>query len=261
MTRSRAATVALWLGVCLLAASACSREPSTPEEKRQHGLDLVRRMSDVVAKAPAFTVSTSDTRTVTRRGQPVTVRTMRTFGLRRPDRAAFTVSGDRVDVKGYYADGKLTLVSAPEKVWARVRAERTLDDTLDRLAERFEIQMPMADFLYSTPFDALIGKESSGGYVGRETIDGVECAHVSFSDAAAEWHLWLPVSGDPLPKKYRLTDKGGRTQATAEVVFERWDLTAQPDAASFTASVPGGFERIDMTSRDSPSQTTPAGAR
>jgi hypothetical protein len=59
----------------------------------------------------------------------------------------------------------------------------------------------MADFFYSSPYDALIGAEATGGYVGRETFEGVPCVHVAYQHPAVDWDLWVPEQGDPLPKK------------------------------------------------------------
>ena len=108
------------------------------------------------------------------------MRTTRRLVVRRPDRLALQVTGD-IDLRGWYDGQKLTFVSDQQKVWARVNGAPTIDDTLDRLADRLAMPMPMADFLYSSPFEALIGTKSAGGYVGRETIDGVPCVHVAYS--------------------------------------------------------------------------------
>jgi hypothetical protein len=228
-------------------AGACAREPATPADTRAHGQALVRAMSDRLAKATAFTVKTRDTRT--RSGQSQPVRTERTFSVRRPDRVAFTALGEQSDLKGWYRDGKVTLVSPGARVWARVRGDATIDDTLDRLAERFEMQMPMADFFYSAPYDALIADGMKGGYVGRETIDQVACAHITFADDLVEWRLWLPESGEPLPKKYRVTAKRLRGQPTSEVLFLDWNLTTPAPDSAFEPQVPDGFERIPVASR------------
>ncbi len=245
--------------------AGCGREPAAPADPRAHGEALVRRMSDRLASARALTVKTRDTRS--RNGQPQPTRTERTFTVRRPDRVAFTAVGDQGDLRGWYTNGKVTLVSPSAKVWGRVRGDATIDDTLDRLAERFEMQMPMADFLYSAPYDALIADGMKGGYVGRESIDRVMCAHVSFADDLVEWHLWLPESGEPLPKQYRVTAKRLRGQPTSEVLFLAWDLTTPPSDAIFEPQVPDGFERIVVAARhvepspgSAPLSTTATGA-
>ena len=42
--------------------------------------------------------------------------------------------------------------------------------------------MPIADVIYSLPYEAFIGRDTKGGFVGRETIDGIECAHLGYTD-------------------------------------------------------------------------------
>ena len=203
--RARAGIV-LIACVAWLAGASCSREPTTPEAKRQRGDEIVRKMSDHLARARTFAVETTDTRTRAKGGKEITVRTTRRLLVRRPDRLALRVGGD-MDLRGWYDGSKLTFVSDPQKVWARVNGAPTIDDTLDRMADRLAMPMPMADFLYSSPYEALIGTKSTGGYVGRETIDGVSCFHVAYTHPAVDWDLWVPDSGDPLPKKLRVTAK------------------------------------------------------
>ena len=57
-----------------------------------------------------------------------------------------------INLRGWYNGRKLTFVSDPQKVWARVNGAPTIDDTLDRLADRLAMPMPMADFLYNSPY-------------------------------------------------------------------------------------------------------------
>jgi hypothetical protein len=231
--------------VALLAATGCSREPSTPEARRQRGDEIVRRMSDHLARAQAFTVETTDSRPRARAGKEVTVRTTRQLSLRRPDRLAMRVTGD-IDLRGWYDGSKLTFVSDPQKVWARVNAAATIDETLDRLAERLAMPLPMADFFYSSSYDSLIGPESTGGYVGRDTIDGVPCLHVAYQHPAVDWDLWVPEEGDPLPKKFRITDKASSRPRTTEVAFKTWTFGGAVADATFVPEVPAGYERIPV---------------
>ncbi len=148
--RARTALALIWCVACL-AAAGCSREPTTPEARRQRGDEIVRRMSDHLAHAQNFAVETTDVRTRSRGGKEITVRTTRRLTLRRPDRLALNVSGD-IDLRGWYDGSKLTFVSDQQKVWARVNGAATIDDTLDRMADHLAMPMPMADFLYSSPY-------------------------------------------------------------------------------------------------------------
>ena len=246
MTVIRAlSSTAVFACAAALASAGCSREPTTPEAKRQRGDEIVRAMSDRLAQATAFTLESTDTRERTRGGQKVTVRTSRQFTVRRPDRIAIKVSGD-TDLTGWYDGQKVTFVSDADKVWARVGGGTTIDDTLDRLAERLAMPMPVADFLYSSPYDALIGSASTGGYVGRETVEGVATLHLAYQHPSVDWDLWVNEQGDPLPKKYRVTDKTLTPPRTVEVVFNRWQLGAAVADAAFAPVVPAGYERIPL---------------
>ena len=243
LTRARTGVVLIGC-VAWLAGAGCSREPTTPEARRQRGDEIVRRMSDHLARARTFTVETTDTRTRARGGKEVTVRTTRRLTLRRPDRLALRVAGD-IDLRGWYDGSKLTFVSDPQKVWARVNAAATIDDTLDRLAEHLAMPMPMADFFYSSPYDALIGAKSTGGYVGRETIDGVPCLHVAYKHPAVDWDLWVPEKGDPLPKKFLIADKRSTRPKTTEMMFNRWTFGVEASDATFAPEVPAGTSASD----------------
>ena len=88
-------SLAVLAACAALAVAGCSREPTTPEAKRQRGDEIVRRMSDLLARASTLTVQTTDTRDRMRGGQKVTLRTTRQFAVRRPDRMAVQVTGDR----------------------------------------------------------------------------------------------------------------------------------------------------------------------
>jgi hypothetical protein len=229
----------------VVVAAGCSREPTTPEAKRERGDEIVRGMSEHLARASTFRVQTTDARERTRGGQPVTIHTTRHISVRRPDRIAMTVTGD-IELKAWYDGQKLTFVSDRDKVWARVKAEPTIDATLDRLAERLALPVPAADFLYSSPYEALIGPDSTGGYVGRETVNGVECFRVAYKNPAAEWDLWVPAAGDPLPRRFRFVDLTLTPHKTVEIVFDRWELGAVTPDSVFAPAVPAGFERIPL---------------
>ena len=246
MTAARALSqVGFVVCAAAMATAGCSREPTTAEARRQRGDEIVRAMSDRLARTTTLTVDAADTRERERGGQKVMVRAVRHVTVRRPDRIAVRVTGD-TDLVGWYDGDKLTFVADSQKVWARVSAEPTIDATLDRLAERLAMPMPVADFLYSSPYDALIDSTSTGGYVGRETVDGVATLHVAYQHPAVDWDLWVHEQGEPLPKRYRMTDKTLTPPRTVEVLFSKWDLGATVTDATFTPVVPSGYERIPL---------------
>jgi hypothetical protein len=91
--------------------------------------------------------------------------------------------------------------------------------------------------------------------------------HLAFQDTGVNWEIWLPVSGEPLPRRMRIVNKTGKTPRTSDIVFKQWNLTARADDALFTPKVPQDYEGIAMVQRaavlrnvpDSKSSGPPAG--
>ena len=63
---------------------------------------------------------------------------------------------------------------------------------IDALQERFGFYL-RADLLYSNPAHALLTDTTTGGWVGRETIDGKACDHVAFQDRGSTGNSGLPL--------------------------------------------------------------------
>jgi flagella basal body P-ring formation protein FlgA len=82
----------------------------------------------------------------------------------------------------------------------------------------------MADLLYSSPYDAFLSAQSTGGWVGVEAVDGVRCHHLAVQQEAVDWELWIREAGEPLPCKLRLVYKSDPGPPSSEIRFRDWDL-------------------------------------
>jgi hypothetical protein len=170
--------------------------------------------------------------------------------MRRPDRVWFKTSAEQ-DVEGWYNGKELTIVGHREKVFARAPMPENIDKTMDVMNERYGIPIPQGDLLYSSPEKALLGPKTTGGWAGRADVEGVPCDHLSFQDVGVDWQIWIPVSGEPLPKQIQMTYKKRRGAPTTRVLFKEWNLTPQVADASFAKEVPSGYEGIAMIQRAS----------
>jgi hypothetical protein len=231
----------------LLVLAACgSREPATDADRLARGKELIHQMSERLAAAQSLAVSTQQVRDVVHRsGRKETISFAAEQTMQRPNRLHFKAAGER-QFEGWY-DGKwITLTLHRDKVYAQAPMPDTIDRTLDALAERYGYMMPVADLLYSSPEKALISETTTGGYAGRETLDDIACHHLAFHDAGADWELWLPVEGDPLPRRLKVTLTARAGTPVIDTTFVKWDLSPHLDTASFTARVPPDYEGIAM---------------
>ncbi len=181
-----------------LGATACSRDPQpgTPAAAAE-GERLMRQMSDTLAKVPAFRFSTTESlEQVGPSSERRVLRFSRTLTVRRPDAMHFELhgtAGTLLDVAGSYEHGALTLRDGIDRVWAQTTVPTTLDQMLDDVARRYGLPVPVADVVYSVPYDAFIGRTTKGGLVGRETIDGVDCVQLSYTDEFVDVRILHPV--------------------------------------------------------------------
>ena len=126
----------------------------------------------------------------------------------------------------------------------------TIDRTLDALAERYDMALPLGDLFYSSPEKALLSDTTTGGYVGTENVGETPCYHLAFRDTGVEWELWLPVQGEPLPKRLKTVGKQRRGQPLTDVTFTEWNLAPQTGDAAFTPNVPADYEGIAILQRE-----------
>jgi hypothetical protein len=229
--------------VLILAAPACSRDPKpgTPAAAAE-GERLMRQMSDTLARAPAFRFSTTESLDeVGPPSQRGVLRFTRTVTVRRPDAMYFEVrgaAGTPVAVTAYYEGQTLSLRNDARRVWAQTTVPGTLDEMFDDVARRYSLPVPIADVVYSVPYEAFIGRDTKGGFVGRETIDGVACARLAYTDEFVDVGVWIPSSGQPLPRRVELVYKRVPGAPKARIDFTSWDLAPQIAEGTFRF-VPG----------------------
>ncbi len=165
------------------------------------------------------------------------------YTVRRPDRFHAKVTGAR-GLETWYDGARLTVAVEQAKVFAQAPMPETIDRTLDAIAERYDLAMPMGDLFYSSAQKALLSDTTTGGYVGTENVGNTPCHHLEFQDVGADWEIWLPLEGEPLPKRFRVVQKRRTGKPMVDVTFATWDLAAQSSDATFVPKVPADYEGI-----------------
>ena len=229
---------------------ACgSREPTTDAERLARGRELVQQMSARLGAATGVTATTTEVRdVVSSSGAKTSVSMTGEYVLRRPDRFYVKSTGGR-GIEAWYNGKMVTVASHQEKVFAQAPMPETVDRTLDALAERYDLPLPLGDLFYSSPEKALLSATTTGGYAGTENVDGTPCHHLKFQDLGVRWELWLPVRGEPLPKRFKTTQEKRKGAPVTDVTFTAWNIAASTDAARFTPNVPKDYEGIAILQR------------
>ena len=229
---------------------ACgTREPATDADRLARGRELVQQMSARLAAAPAFNVTTSEVRDAVRvsgKKEPLSLTAV--YTVRRPNGFHVKMTGGR-GLESWYNGKTLTIAVHPHKVFAQAPMPDTIDRTLDALAERYDMALPMGDLFYGSAEKALLSGTTTGGYAGIEKIGDASCTHLAFHDTGVDWDLWLPEKGEPLPKRFKVVQKARTGQPAVDVTFTAWNLAPQIDDTTFKPKVPADYEGIAVLQR------------
>lgn len=240
-------TLPLLLGLVVVAGTGCNRtqQTLTPEAASAKGDALLREMSKNVSAIQTFAFSVDEVRqNPGRSGTTAERRVTRHVIVRRPNNAAFTGKGDNGDTAGWYDGKQVTLVSHRDKVWARGPMPPTLDEALDFLSAEYDVQMPTADLLYSSPYDAFMTKDTTGGWVDTQTIGDRSCEHLSYRQAVVDWEIWL-TTDRALPCRLKVTYKLNPGQPSTTVTYHELE-TPQVTDETFKPTVPEDYQRIKI---------------
>jgi hypothetical protein len=250
---------AVFAGLTVAGLVACgSREPNTDAERLARGRELVQQMSDRLASAAKASVTTTEVREVVRvSGAKAPVSLTGVYTIRRPDRFHAKMVGGR-GIETWYDGKRLTVAVEQEKVFAQAPMPETIDRTLDAIAERYDMALPLGDLFYSSAQKALLSDTTTGGYVGTENVGNTSCHHLVFHDKGVDWEVWLPVQGEPLPKRLKIAQNRRKGQPVADVTFTAWNLAPEVTDATFVPHVPKDYEGIAILQRAAAIKSTAA---
>lgn len=169
--------------------------------------------------------------------------------VRRPDAVTFELHGKgdtATDIVAYY-DGKTAALSNTKNAtWAQTPVPGTLDEMLNDVARRFGLPVPIGDVMYSSPYDAYLGKHSIGSFIGRETVDGAPCAVVEYADDFVGVRLWIPSTGPPLPRRLQITYRKAPMPLVSGINFTNWRLDVPVTDTMFSFEPPKGHPPVDF---------------
>lgn len=163
----------------------------------------------------------------------------------RPNKLSATSVSGGVTRRFYYDGQSVTLHDVEMNHYATVPGGRSIDKTVDKLAERWGFTPPMADLLVADPYHSLTRNVSGGTLTDGGSVGGVACRRIAAVGENVDWDLWLAKSDD-LPRKFVITAKGREGAPKVELRMRNWDLEAKLDAGQFTFTPPKGAQEIEM---------------
>jgi hypothetical protein len=221
-------------------ASASSRDAAVLERLAEVGRTL-RSLKHFTVKADAVTDE------VLQSGQKLQFASTLEYRVIAPDRLNARVRTDRRH-RDFYFDGKTLTLAAPRVgYYASVPLPGILSEAMTHVAERYGIEMPLADlFLWGTPAGGL-DDVTAAIQVGPAQINGVSADHFALRQPGVDWQVWVQRGARALPLKVVITttDEPALPQYAATL---KWTLDTPPAASSFSFVPAKGMNRIELKS-------------
>ncbi len=155
------------------------------------------------------------------------------------------MDGEHHDVQ-FYFDGKNTTLYEPEgKLYASQPAPSTIDGMLQAIEKR-GISLPMSDLLQSDPYDSLVKGLQTAYVIGRVNINKKTFVHLVFTEASADWQLWVEPGDKPVPRAMTIIYKTQPGSPRVTMDFSDWNLNAEAPSETFDFAKPDDAHQIQF---------------
>jgi hypothetical protein len=165
--------------------------------------------------------------------------------ISRPDKLRIDVDGEHNAVQ-FFFDGKKAVLFEPEhKLYVSQAAPSTIDGVIQALDKR-GVSFPINDLLRSNPYGSLVDGLQSAYVVGRVNVGKKMFIHLVFTEASADWQLWVEPGDKPVPRGIVIVYKTEPGMPRITMDFLNWNLNAQPQPEMFNFVKPGDAHQIQF---------------
>jgi hypothetical protein len=168
--------------------------------------------------------------------------------VERPNRLRARMFSARSERELIYDGKTVTLWTPAQKYYSTVAFTGTLGELIDRLQDKYAIQVPLSDlFLWGTP-DAPLDKIESAMNAGQDFIGDDLCDHYAFRQGKIDWQIWITTSNKPLPRKIVITNRGDEARPQSVSLIE-WNLKPIFKDSVFMFTPPKGATSVEVVPR------------
>ena len=208
----------------------------------------LERMGQHLKSLNQFTLSAATTsEDVLDDNEKITIGGRITYRVKTPNRMVLDVVTDKRE-RQYFYNGETVTVYAPVlKFYSAFAGADTIAKTISEVEDTYGVEVPLADLFYlgTKGSEADASNIISAFYVSNSTINGAVCAHYAYRTATANFQVWIPKGGEPLPCKIvrDIPDDPARPQYTAVLTWETNEKFADD---TFDFRPPKDAKKIEM---------------
>jgi hypothetical protein len=217
-----------------------------PAEMDARALALVKRMSDRLVQAKAFTLKARIALEL-----PVGGGAMATFfndatgAVQRPNQLAASRTGDLPELRFAYDGKAMTVFSPGNGQWGTTAAPATLDAMLLAAAEQGGLSFPFDEILVADPYAVITRGLTQASLVGQSTLGGKRTDHVLLASPGLELQLWLDVA-TALPVRVAVAYTDHPLRPHFSVDYTEWKLDPKLPAGTFALPRPKDARQVEF---------------
>lgn len=152
--------------------------------------------------------------------------------------------------KGFWYNGyELDYYSYDENNYVSIPAPNSTIAMIDSVHQTFGIRFPAADFFYPSLTDDIIEGFESVKFLGKNTIDNVECLFIKASNKEMDVLLWIANDAYKLPKRQLILYKNMNNEQY-EATFSNWVLNPNIPEALFNFVPPASASQIEILAKN-----------
>jgi hypothetical protein len=209
-------------------------------------VQALRDMGAFLQKLKRFEVSTELTgERVLADGQKLQHAATADMDVERPNSIRALMRTARSEREIIYNGKTATLFTPAQKYYSTVEFTGGIGKLIERLEEKYGVELPLADlFLWGTP-DAPLDKIESAMNAGQDFIGHDLCDHYAFRQAGADWQIWITAGSKPLPRKVVITSRTDEARPQS-VSLIAWNLKPNFKDTVFEFTPPKGATKIEI---------------
>jgi hypothetical protein len=176
--------------------------------------------------------------------------------VQRPNKVHIVMRSPRTERAIIYDGKTVTLYTPAQKYYSTVAFNGNLGALIDRLEERYGVQLPLQDlFRFGTPAAPLDTIESAMN-AGQDFVGRDVCDHYAFRQGTLDWQLWIKTGSTPLPRKLVITNRADEAHPQSISLID-WQVQPAFKDAIFTFTPPKGATKIELVPVKAKERSTP----
>ncbi len=226
---------------------AQSAESNVNEAIADQAAEILRQMADFLESQETFFFHAETERDIlTMNGVYIQVFHEGNTVVNRPNQFRANVTGELVQRELIYDGSKVTVVDTERNIYARGNVTDNMDETLDTLIQKLNVNMPLAELLYSNIYEGLTKNVQAGFYFGLSEVDDIPCHHLVFVQESIDWQVWIEDSETPLLRKVAIAYKEQEGVPRYTATLSDWDLEPKIATDQFTFTPPANAQEVEF---------------